>query len=81
VRALTKKVFLQILEAVRKHLHGLGLVGVIDLRELLEFAHALGGLGAEQVALARMHAEQLAGSGQLEALGGAAMGFELSFGL
>ena len=79
--ALTKKLFLQILEAVRKHLHGLGLVGVIDLRELLELAHALGGLGAKQVALAGMHSEQLAGSGQLEPLGGTAMGFELSFGL
>jgi len=80
-RALAKKLFLQILKAVRKHLHGLGLIGVIDLRELLEFTHPLGGLGAEQVALAGMHAEQLAGGGQLEALGGATMGFQLSFGL
>ena len=71
----------QNLQTVRKHLHGLGLIGVIDLRELLEFAHALGSFSAEQVALAGVHAEQFASRGQLEALGGTAMGFELSFGL
>jgi hypothetical protein len=53
----------------------------VDLRDLLQLAHALGGLGAEQVALAGMHAQQLAAGGKLEALGGAAMGFELSLWL
>jgi len=69
---------IKISNAVRKHLPGLGQVGLVDQRQLLELAHALGSLGAQQVALAGMHAQNLAGRGDLEALLRAAMGLELN---
>src|SRR5258708_30270262 len=72
---------IKISNAVRKHLPGLGQVGFVDQRQLLELAHALGSLGAQQVALAGMHAQNLAGRGDLEALLRAAMGLELQLGL
>ncbi len=68
---------IKISNAVRKHLPGLGQVGLVDQRQLLELAHALGSLGAQQVALAGMHAQNLAGRGDLEALLRAAMGAEI----
>src|SRR5262249_14205849 len=67
--------------AVGKHLQGLGFVGRIDLRNLLELAHTLGGFGAEQVPFAGVHAEQFSCGCQLEALGGPAVGFEFSLWL
>jgi len=65
-----------LLQAVRKHLHGLGVISVADLGQLLEFAHPFGRFGSEQVPLAGMHADQLAGAGDLKTLGGAAMGLQ-----
>ena len=67
------------LQTVRKHLHGLGLISLVDLGHLFELAHTTGGLGAEQVALSGVHAENLAGAGYLKALGGSAMSFQLQF--
>ncbi len=67
------------LEAVRHHLPDGVDVGLVDFGQLLEFAHALGGLGAEQVALARMHANDFAIRGNLKTLTRAAMGLQLQF--
>ena len=69
------------LQTVGQHLHGLERIGFADPGQLFELTHALGLFGAEQVALAGVHANQLAGAGNLEALGGAAMGLELHFRL
>src|SRR5882724_3255477 len=69
----------RLLQTVRKHLHSLGFVSFVDLGHLLELAHTSGRFGSEQVALARVHAEQLAGAGNLETLGGTAMGLKLQF--
>ncbi|MND04872.1 hypothetical protein D3C83_253450 [compost metagenome] len=46
---------------------------------LLQQAHALGFLGAHQVALAGMSPQDLAIGRDLEALGGAALRFQLQF--
>src|SRR5215475_11076600 len=62
---------------VRKHLANGGDVGRVHQRELLELAHAAGALRAEQVALARVRANDLAGRSDLEALRGAAMSLQL----
>src|SRR4029453_6810536 len=70
-----------LLQTVGKHLHGFAEVGVADLGQLLELAHALGGFGAKQVAFAGMHTNELAGASDLETFGGAAMRFELLFRL
>src|ERR1700736_3575231 len=50
-------------------------------RELLQLAHAAGFLGAEQVALARMHAKNFACSGNLETLLSAPVRLQLHLGL
>ena len=67
------------LSPVGQHLTHRCDVGLIDLRQLLELAHALGRLGAEQVTLARMHPENLAIRGDLETLFCAAMGLQFQF--
>ena len=61
--------------AVGKHLSDSGDVSRTDQRQLLEFAHAAGLLGAEQVAFAGMPALDFAGASDLEAFSCAAMGF------
>ena len=50
-------------------------------RELLQLAHAAGFLGAQQMALARMHAKNFAGGGHLETLFSAAVSLQLHLGL
>jgi hypothetical protein len=68
------------LEAVGHHLpYGVD-IGLMDFGQLLELAHALGGLGTEQVTLAGMHADNFAIGGDLETLARAAMGLQLQFG-
>lgn len=67
--------------SVGEHLAYGGDVALAYLGELLEPTHALGRLGTEQVALAGMHAQDLAVRGDLEALLGAAMSLELLLGL
>ena len=53
----------------------LGRVAGSDFDLLAEAAHALGLLGAQQMAFAGMMAHDFAGGSELEALGGAAMRF------
>ena len=65
--------------AVRQHAPHMLDVGRMHQRQLLQMAHALGLLGAHQVALARMPAEHLAAGGDLESLGGAAMRLQFQF--
>jgi hypothetical protein len=50
-------------------------------RQLLQLAHAAGFLGAQQMALPRMHAKNFSGGGDLEALLSAPVGFQLHLGL
>jgi hypothetical protein len=68
-----KNILLELLQAVGKHLHGLGYVRLVDLGQLLQLAHTPRRLGSQQVALAGMHTEQFAGASDFETLGGAAM--------
>ena len=71
----------QILElAVRQHLLNAGHIGRADRRQLLQLAHAAGGLEAGKVALGGVAAQNFAGRGDLEALAGAAMRLQLHFG-
>src|SRR5262249_10291506 len=56
------------LSPVREHLRGGNHVLLSNLRQLLKLAHAFGSLGAKQVTLAGMHAQDLAVGGDLETL-------------
>jgi hypothetical protein len=67
----------RLLQTVRKHLHGLELVGFVDLGHLLELSHTPRRFGSQQVTLAGMHSQQLACTRNLKTLGSAAMGLEL----
>jgi hypothetical protein len=51
-------------------------VGVMDQFQFLQAAHPIGLFGAEQVPLSGMHAQDLSGRRDLEALSGAAMRLE-----
>jgi len=63
--------------AIGKHLLHCGDVARVNQGQLFELAHAAGALGAGEMALAGMRADDLAGPRKLEALGGAAMRFQL----
>ena len=65
--------------AVRKHLPDAGHVGLVYERQLLQLAHAARRFGAHQVALAGMTALDFAVGGDLEALPGSAVRFQLQF--
>src|ERR1700739_3049718 len=67
--------------SVGEHLLDRGDVLGAHLGQLLELAHSASGLSAKQVALSRMHAQNLAISGDLETLARAAMSLELLLGL
>src|SRR5436305_2237777 len=69
----------RLLQPIRKHLHGLREIRIINLSQLLQLAHTLRSFGSQQVALAGMHADQFAGAGNFEPLGGSAMSFQLHF--
>jgi hypothetical protein len=62
---------------IGKHLLHCGDVSRADQGQLLELAHAAGALGASEMAFAGMRANDFAGPRKLEALGGAAMRFQL----
>jgi hypothetical protein len=62
--------------AVRQHPVNVPGVGVMDQLQFLQAAHAIGPLGAEQVPLSGMHAQDFSGRRNFEALGGAAMRLE-----
>jgi hypothetical protein len=66
-----------LLEAVGHHLPDGVDIRLVNLGQLLKLAHALGGLGAEQVALAGMRTDNFSGRGNLEALLRAAVGLQL----
>jgi hypothetical protein len=64
------------LQAVGKHLlHGSD-VDRVHERQLFQLAHTTLSLGAGEMALAGMHANDFAGPGDFKALGGAAMRFQ-----
>jgi len=63
--------------AIGKHLLHRGYVSRVDQGQLFELAHAAGAFGAGEMAFAGMRADDLAGRRELEALGGAAMRFQL----
>jgi hypothetical protein len=65
--------------AIGKHLLHRGDVSRADQGQLLELAHAAGALGAGEMAFAGMRANDFAGRREFEALGGAAMRFQLLF--
>jgi len=62
---------------VRQHLLGLQRVRFAHLRQLFQLAHAARGLGAQDVALARVRADDLAGRRNLKAFRGAAVRLQL----
>jgi hypothetical protein len=64
------------LKSVGQHLLNRANVGRTHERQLLELTHAALLLRSGKMALAGVHANDLAGRGNLEALGGAAMRFE-----
>ena len=66
---------------VREHLLNGSHVLWSNLRQLLKLAHALGSLGAKQVTLALMHAQDLAVGGDLETLLCAAVCLQFLLGL
>jgi hypothetical protein len=61
--------------AIGKHLPYCADVGRAHERQLLELTHATLLLRAGEMAFARVHANDFAGRGDFEALGGAAMRF------
>src|SRR5260370_16005248 len=65
--------------AVGKHLLDAGDVCFVDQRQLLELAHAAGGFGTHQMALAGVPALDFAIRRELEALPGAAVGLQFQF--
>jgi hypothetical protein len=69
------------LRAVRKQQLNVGFVSGVHQRELLQLAHAAGGFGAEQVALAGVHAKDFSGGGDFEAFFCTAVSLQLHFGL
>src|ERR1700761_7797275 len=65
------------LEAVRQHLLGLQHIGLAHLRQLLQLAHAARSFCAQDVALARVRANDLAARRDLKPLRGSAMRLQL----
>jgi hypothetical protein len=65
----------KIVLSVRQHHVDVLKVRMMNLPQLLEPAHPIGLLGAQQVPFAGMHSHDLSGRSDLEALGGAAMRF------
>ena len=65
--------------AIGQHLPDGGDVARTNRRQLLELAHAAGGLETGKVALGSMPAQDLARGGDLEALAGAAVRLQFHF--